>query len=304
VDGSYRDHRNGGWPFSTKIQGFTVSDCTAEAIKAILMVQNVPGLEYLKDEIPKERLFDGIDVLMSIQNTGTFHYGSFASYERIKGPELLEQLNPAEVFGNIMIEYPYVECTDSSVLGLSYFRKYFDYRADEIDEVISTAIQYIIDTQGPDGSWYGSWGVCHIYAGMFAIEALETQGYSYENSETVRRACDFIVDRQESDGGWSEDFRSCEIFSYVRGPESQVVQSAWATIMLLLAGYPRKEVVEKAAIFLMKKQELDGSWGFNRVEGVFNHSCAIEYPNYKFYFPMKALGMYAKKYGNGPVVFN
>lgn len=300
--GSFRDHRNGAWPFSTKIQGFTVSDCTAEAIKAILMVQNVPGLEYLKDEMPVDRLYDAADVLIGLQNTGAFHYGSFATYEQIKGPELLESLNPAEVFGNIMIEYPYVECTDSSVLGLSFFRKYFDYRAEEIDEVIATAIQYIIDAQKPDGSWYGSWGVCHIYAGMFAVEALETQGYSYANSETVRRGCDYIVARQETDGGWSEDFRSCEIFTYVRGPESQTVQTAWAAIMLLLADYPDQDVIKRAIVFLMRKQKNDGSWPFNRVEGVFNHSCAIEYPNYKYYFTMKALGMYAKKYGNAPVL--
>jgi len=27
----------------------------------------------------------------------------------------------------------------------------------------------------------------------------------------------------------------------------------------------------------------------------------ISYPNYKFIFPMKALGMYAKKYGDNPL---
>jgi lanosterol synthase len=272
VDGSYRDIRKGGFPFSTKIQGFTVSDCTAEAVKAILMVQNVPGLEFLKHEIPVEHLYDAIDVLMSIQNTGDFHYGSFASYERIKGPEFLEFLNPAEVFGNIMIEYPYVECTDSSVLGLVYFRKYFDYRAEEIDEAISIAIDYIISYQNDDGSWYGSWGVCYTYAGMFAIEALSTQGYTYQNSQVVRKACDFIARRQDQDGGWSETFRSCELFTYVRGTESQVVQTSWAAIMFLLADYSDKDVIRQAIRFLMAKQKSDGSYDWNHVEGVFNHS--------------------------------
>lgn len=296
VEGSYRDIRKGGWGFSTKIQGFTVSDCTAEAIKAIIMVQNVPGLEFLKKEMPVERLQEGVDVLLAIQNWGNFHYGSYASYEQIKGPEILELLNPAEVFGNIMIEYPYVECTDSSILGLHHFTTHFDYRKDDIEKSIKAATDYIIKHQRPDGSWYGSWGVCFTYAGMFAIEALSTQGYTYENSEVIRKGCEFLVQRQEEDGGWAEDFRSCELFSYVRHEKSEVVQTSWATIALLLAGYPEKSVLDKAVKFLMSKQNDDGSYSHNHVEGVFNHSCAIEYPNYKYYFPMKAMGMYAKIY--------
>jgi len=295
LPGSFRDHRDGGWPFSTKPQGFTVSDCTAEAIKAIIMVQHVPGFEFLAEEIADERLYAGIDTLLSIQNWGRFHYGSYASYERIKGPEILEKLNPAEVFGNIMIEYPYVECTDSSILGLHYFSQYYDYRSDDIKRAIDAAARYIISFQRPDGSWYGSWGVCFTYATMFAIEALVTQGATYENSDPVRKGCDFLVSKQEPDGGWAEDFRSCELFSYVRHESSQVVQTAWALIGLVLAGYQDQSVLSRAAHFLMSQQNLDGSYTAGHVEGVFNHSCAIEYPNYKFYFPMKALGMYAQQ---------
>lgn len=207
VSGSFRDKRVGGFPFSTQTQGFTVSDCTAEAIKAIIMVQNLPGFEFLKTEFPEERFEKGIDILLGLQNRGSFHFGSFASYEKIKATPKMELLNPAEVFGNIMVEFPYVECTDSSVLGIFYFRKYYNYRAKEIDQAISDALDYIVKSQEWDGSWYGSWGVCYTYAGMFAIEALETAGHNYENHEAVRKGCDFIVRRQEADGGWAENIR-------------------------------------------------------------------------------------------------
>lgn len=207
VEGSFRDKRVGGFPFSTQTQGFTVSDCTAEAVKAIIMTQNLPGFEFLRDEFPEERLRKSIDLLLTLQNRGSFHFGSFASYEKIKATTKMEWLNPAEVFGNIMVEFPYVECTDSSVLGLHYFRKYYDYRSEEIDQTIKDALNYIIDYQNPDGSWYGSWGVCYTYAGMFAIEALETAGYAYDNHIAVQKGCDFIVKRQEPDGGWAENIR-------------------------------------------------------------------------------------------------
>lgn len=297
VEGSFRDKRVGGFPFSTQTQGFTVSDCTAEAVKAIIMVQNLPGYEFLKEEFPEERLYKAIDILLTLQNKGSFHYGSFSSYEKIKASPMLELLNPAEVFGNIMVEYPYVECTDSSVLGLHYFSKYYSYKRDVIKQAIDDAIKSIIRYQNEDGSWYGSWGVCYTYAGMFAIEALETVGYNYKNSETVKKGCDFIVARQEEDGGWAESIRSNELFTYVRHTSSQVVQTSWAVIMLILAAYPDQEVIKRGVRFIMSKQKQDGSFGYNHVEGVFNHSCGIEYPNYKFTFTMKAVGLYAKYYG-------
>ena len=36
---SYRQQRKGGWPFSTKDNGYIVSDCTAESMKAVILLQ-------------------------------------------------------------------------------------------------------------------------------------------------------------------------------------------------------------------------------------------------------------------------
>lgn len=296
-EGSYRDTRIGGWPFSTKTQGYPVSDCTAEAMKAVIMVQNTPGYEDLKRQVSEERLETAIDLLLGMQNTGSFEPGSFASYEPIRASSMLESINPAEVFGNIMVEYPYVECTDSVVLGLSYFRKYHTYRSDDVDKAIKGAIDYIIREQQPDGGFFGSWGVCYCYAHMFAMEALETQKLNYGNCETVVKACDFLAGYQEADGGWAEDFKSCETQMYIRGPNSLSVPTAMALLSLMSGGYPDEEAIHKGAKYLMSKQMSNGEWLKEEMEGVFNHTCAIEYPNYRFYFVMKALGVYYKKYG-------
>lgn len=301
VEGSFRDKRVGAWPFSTKTQGYTVSDCTAEAVKAIIMVRNSSTFAHLRDEISDEKLCKGIDVLLSLQNLGSFEYGSFATYEKIKAPLSMEKLNPAEVFGNIMVEFPYVECTDSSVLGLTYFHKYYDYRKAEISERIKLAIDYIKKDQQDDGSWYGCWGICFSYAGMFAMEALHSVGENYSNSEYVRKGCDFLVDRQLPDGGWGESMKSSELHSYVDSVESLVVQTAWVLIALLLADYPNKEVIDAGVELLKKRQLPSGEWKFESVEGVFNHSCAIEYPSYRFLFPIKALGLYTKMYGDDAI---
>lgn len=299
VDGSFRDKRKGAWPFSTKTQGYTVSDCTAEALKAIVMTMNHPNFKYLQSEIPKEKLFQAIDILLSLQNRGRFEFGSFATYEKIRSTDLLELLNPAEVFNNIMVEYPYVECTDSSVLGLAYFSKFYPfYRTEEVKTAIADAIESIKRAQKQDGSWYGCWGVCFTYASMFALEAFHSVGMTYENSENVRKGCDFLISKQLPDGGWSESMKSCETHTYINSAESLVVQTSWAIIGLILAKYPKVEPIKNAVQLLMERQKLNGEWIYESIEGVFNHSCGIEYPNYRFMFPIKALGLFTKEYGD------
>lgn len=123
---AYRFATKGAWPFSTREQGYTVSDCTAEGLKGVLMLQEAGQLER---RVSQQRLRDTIDLLLTMQNPG----GGYASYETINGSSLLELLNPAEVFGRIMVEYAYPECTTSVVTGLRLFQQYDTYRKDEIE---------------------------------------------------------------------------------------------------------------------------------------------------------------------------
>ncbi|KAI9791601.1 MAG: Lanosterol synthase (Oxidosqualene--lanosterol cyclase) [Peltula sp. TS41687] len=288
----YRQQRKGAWAFSTKDQGYTVSDTTAEALKAVLLLQHSPGYPTL---ISEERLQDSADTLLTMQNAT----GSFSSYEPRRGSEYLEWLNAAEVFGRIMIEYDYPECTTAAVTTLSLFTKHHpSYRSAEIQRVIDGALRYIRHAQRPDGSWYGSWGICFTYATMFAVQSLASVGETYENSERVRRACHFLLDKQMDDGGWGESYRSCETGIYTHHEQSQVVNTAWTCIALMEAKYPDREPIEMALRMIIDRQQPNGEWLQEAIEGVFNKSCMITYPNYKFIFPIKALGMFARRYGD------
>ena len=296
----YRQQRKGAWGFSTRKQGYTVSDCTSEGLKSVLILQNERKYPAL---IPERRLKDAIDVLLTMQNAS----GGCASYEPTRGSELLEHLNAAEVFGRIMIEYDYPECTTAVVTALHMFQKYYpDYRAAEIKTFKERAVAYIRHAQRKDGSWYGSWGICFTYAGMFALESLACEGESYANSDRVRRACQFFVDKQMDDGGWGETYRSCELGEWCQHPQSQVVQTAWVIIALLEAGFgeseSQRDVLRRAVRLIMQRQQANGEWLQEAIEGVFNKSCMISYPNYKFIFPIKALGMYARRFGDEDVL--
>ena len=267
----YRQSRKGAWPFSTKVQGYTVSDCTSEALKATLQLQKRHGYTPL---ISEARIRDAIDVLLTMQNK---HSGGFASYEPQRGSELLEYFNAAEVFGRIMVEYDYPECTTAVVTVLSLFQTFSDYRSAEIKKIKEEALKYIRRAQRADGSWYGSWGICFTYAGMFALESLASIGETYDNSERVKRGCDFLLSKQMADGGWGESYKSCEQKRYVHHEKSQVVQTAWACIALMEAGYPDKAPVKKALTMIMSRQQPNGEWLQEAIEGVFNCSWWVQF---------------------------
>lgn len=67
--------------------------------------------------------------LLSMQNSN----GGYSSYETKRTGGFMELINPAEVFGDIMVDYTYVECTSAVVQALRHFSQQFpEHRAKEI----------------------------------------------------------------------------------------------------------------------------------------------------------------------------
>lgn len=77
-----------------------------------------------------------------------------------------------------------------------------------------------------------------------------------------------------------------------------MVNTAWACISLMNAKYPDKEPIKRGIELIMARQQPQGDWKQEQIEGVFNGNCMISYPNYKFVFSIKALGMYAHYWGD------
>ncbi|KAK6789845.1 hypothetical protein RDI58_013645 [Solanum bulbocastanum] len=135
----YRQHSRGGWPFSTVDNGWIVSDCTAEALKASLLLSLMP-LDIVGEVIAPHRLCDAVDLILSLQNSN----GGFASYELTRSYAWLEMINPSETFGDITIDYQYVECTSAVIQALQSFKKnYPKHREKEIEACINKALQFI-----------------------------------------------------------------------------------------------------------------------------------------------------------------
>uniref|UniRef100_A0A673HP45 Terpene cyclase/mutase family member n=1 Tax=Sinocyclocheilus rhinocerous TaxID=307959 RepID=A0A673HP45_9TELE len=230
--------------------------------------------------------------------------GGFATYETKRGGKLLELLNPSEVFGDIMIDYTYVECTSAVMQALKHFHSvYPEHRAEEIRTTLQQGLDYCRRVQRSDGSWEGSWGVCFTYGVWFGLEAFACMGHTFQNGSVcveVKRACEFLLSKQMEDGGWGEDFESCEQRHYVQSKNSQIHNTCWALLGLMAVRYPDIRVIERGIQGLIDRQLPNGDWPQN-ISGVFNKSCAISYTSYRNVFPVWTLGRFSQLYPCSPL---
>eukprot|EP01032_Pedospumella_encystans_P013646 gene13646-15698_t len=310
----YRHISKGGWPFSTAAHGWPISDCTSEALKGVLALHKQHALSLRAGEkeasstvplVPEEfrisdnRLCDACDVLLSYQNSD----GGWASYENNRGSRWYELFNPSSVFGDIMIDYSYVECSAASMAALKDFTQTLpEYRQTEIKLAIQRGVGFIKSIQRKDGSWYGSWGNCFTYGTWFGIEGLISAG-ERPDSPAVQRAVQFLLSKQRRNGGWGESYLACINKEYPTegtgeqlGDEgSGLVQTAWALLGLLAGECTDKQALLRAKQYLMDRQLPDGDWPQENITGIFARSSGITYTAYRNLFPMWALARYAIK---------
>jgi lanosterol synthase len=286
-----RDPARGGWCFSDGAHRWPVSDCTAEALDAVLAVHRAPGLPWLASErIPDEHLFAAAAFILARQNRD----GGFGTYEHRRGSLLLERINPSEMFGQCMTEGSYVECTGSALAALSHFRTaYPEVLRMRIDRAVARGIRFLRRRQRPDGAFAGFWGINFTYATFHAVRGLRAAGVLPGDPALVR-AAEWLVRHQRSDGGWGEHFRGCLEGRYVEHPDSQAVMTSWALLALLEVQGPRSAAIERGIAWLRAHQRSDGSWPRQAVNGVFFGTAMLDYRLYPAYFPTWALARYER----------
>uniref|UniRef100_A0ACD5WXJ9 Uncharacterized protein n=1 Tax=Avena sativa TaxID=4498 RepID=A0ACD5WXJ9_AVESA len=288
----YRHISKGGWAFQVADQGWQVSDCTAEALKALLLLSKFPS-GIVGNQMETCRFHDAVNILLSLQNPN----GGYGTWELARTYPWMEILNMTEIYADIMVEHQYVECTSSVIQALALFRgKYPGHRKDEIEQCIRRATKFIEKLQNDDGSWFGSWGICFTYGTWFAIEGLSAVGQCYSNSTCIRKACQFLLSKQLQNGGWGESHLSSRTKAYTNldGEKSHIVNTAWAMLALMKAGQAERDPspLHKAASLIMNMQLGSGDFPQEEMIGSFLKNGPLCYMAYRNIFPIWALGEY------------
>ncbi|KAK1609389.1 hypothetical protein QYE76_033062 [Lolium multiflorum] len=289
---NYRHISKGGWAFQVADQGWQVSDCTAEALKALLMLSKFPS-DIVGNQMETYRFHDAVNILLSLQNPN----GGYGTWELARTYPWMEILNMTEIYADIMVEHQYVECTSSVIQALALFReKYPGHRKDEIEQCIRRATEFVEKLQNDDGSWFGSWGICFTYGTWFAIEGLSAVGQCYNNSTCIRKACQFLLSKQLRNGGWGESHLSSRTKAYTNldGEKSHIVNTAWAMLALMKAGQVERDPspLHKAAKLIMNMQLRSGDFPQEEMIGSFLKNGPLCYMAYRNIFPIWALGEY------------
>jgi squalene-hopene/tetraprenyl-beta-curcumene cyclase len=182
---------------------------------------------------------------------------------------------------------------------------------------VERGYQFLRKEQEADGSWFGRWGVNHIYGTAAVLPALAAIGEDM-SQEYVRRAADWIVAHQNEDGGWGETCASYMDDSLRGRGVSTASQTGWALLALLATGNREHDpVIRQGVAFLLATQREDGTWnepyytgtgfpgyGFGaRMDFRDDRTLAriaqgtelqrgfmLNYNMYRHYFPLMALG--------------
>jgi squalene-hopene/tetraprenyl-beta-curcumene cyclase len=158
------------------------------------------------------------------------------------------------------------------------------------DEPVSLGRRWLLGQQEEDGSWFGRWGVNHVYGTGAALPALEACGIG-RGHPAVRRAIAWLDSVQDAGGGFGED-----IFSYGdparrgRGVATPS-QTAWALLAYVSGGAAEALSARRAAEYLCQTQRSDGDWDEQHFTGTgFPLDFMIRYHLYRLTFPVLALG--------------
>jgi squalene-hopene/tetraprenyl-beta-curcumene cyclase len=158
--------------------------------------------------------------------------------------------------------------------------------------VVRGAIEWLWSEQEDDGSWFGRWGVNHVYGTGAVVPALIAAGVPAGDAR-IRRAVDWLAAHQNDDGGWGEDLRSYVDRAWRGRGASTASQTAWALLALIAAGQAGASSAGRGITWLVDHQTPDGTWDEPQFTGTgFPWDFSINYHLYRLVWPVSALGRY------------
>ncbi len=259
----------GGWSFEFANDYYPDVDDTAEVVLALLRAEHPDG------ERMRRALARAADWLEGMQDSG----GGWGAFDAANTKRIMREV-PFCDFGEV-IDPPSADVTAHAVEMLAALGRSDSNSA-------RRGIAWLTAEQEADGSWFGRWGVNHVYGTGAVVPALVAAGVP-TGDERIRRAVRWLEDHQNPDGGWGEDARSYVDSAWIgRGP-STASQTAWALLALHAAG-ERTLAIRRGVRFLVTSQRDDGGWDEPEYTGTgFPGHFYINYHLYRIVFPIMAL---------------
>jgi squalene-hopene/tetraprenyl-beta-curcumene cyclase len=269
-----------GWAFEYNNVFYPDTDDTAMVLMALRLVRPQDQAKF--DELFRRAL--------AWQLSFQCQDGGWAAFDKDVTTHWLEDMPFAD--HNAILD---PTCSDLTARTLELFG-YIGF--DPKQRCVRNAIQYLIDTQEDDGSWYGRWGVNYIYGtwqvlrGLRAISEDMTQPW-------ILRGRDWLESCQHEDGGWGETCATYENPGMKGIGDSTASQTAWAVMGICACGDLDRPSIQRGLRFLLRSQKGDGSWEEPQITGTgFPGVFYLKYDFYRQNFPLLALATYLN-YHNG-----
>ncbi len=305
----------GGWAFEFANDNYPDVDDTAEVVLALLRLGgdlrarvghpfsgNTPPSGGPHDKSLEIRAWRAIERALAWTKGMQSGDGAWGAFDADNTRALVREL-PFLDFGEV-IDEPSADVTAHAVemmAAAGYAH----------EPPVQWAVRWLRERQEPDGSWWGRWGVNHVYGTGAVVPALIAAGVA-PSELCIRRAVRWLKEHQNEDGGWGEDPRSYDSREWVGRGVSTASQTAWALLALHAAGeapdgedersqagggLPRVVVgegaraVQRGIAWLVESQREDGGWDEPQYTGTgFPSDYYINYHLYRLVFPVMALG--------------
>ena len=269
----------GGWAFEFQNDNYPDLDDTAEVVLAL-------GHAQASDP---ERANAAIARAVAWAEGMQSSDGGYAAFDADNVRRLCEQL-PFCDFGEV-IDPPSVDVTAHVVEMLCWVRAHTDIEVDA--RRLRRAVDWMWLDQETDGSWFGRWGVNHLYGLGAVLPALRAVGVP-PSDRRIRRAVRWLHATQGSEGGWGEDLRSYESDSWRGRGDPTASQTAWA-LLALMAADEFGERTRRGVEWLARTCGADGTWDEPQYTGTgFQGYFYINYHLYRQVFPIMALGRFLR----------